>query len=106
MEHILQFGVNIDDDAIVKAVTEKAEREVIGDIKNRVNQNIDNSMYDRGYWVGDKDLKPWVKDEFVKFLESHKDEIISIACDKLADKLSRTKRVKDAVGDVIKEFDT
>lgn len=106
MEHILQFGINIDDDAIVKAITAKAEKMVIDEIKERTRNNIDEAIYNRGYYNRGNELKSWVKEEFINFLEGHKDEIINIASEKLADKLSRTKQVKDVVKNVLEEFDT
>lgn len=105
MEHILQFGINIDDDAIVKAITAKAEKMVIDELRGRVEKNIDEAIYNKGYYYKGDELKTWVKDEFVNFLESHKDDIISKASEKLANKLSRTRQVKEVVGDVLKEFD-
>ena len=69
-------------------------------------KNIDEAIYNKGYYYRGDELKAWVKDEFVKFLESHKDEIINIASEKLADKLSRTKQVKEVVKNVLEEFDT
>lgn len=106
MEHILQFGVNIDDDAIVRTITAKAENIIIDSIKRRAEKNIDEVIYNKGYRYNDSDkLRPWIQDEFIKFLESHKDDIIERASEKLADKMIRTKQVKEAVSDVLKEFD-
>jgi hypothetical protein len=105
MEHILQFGINIDDDAIVKAIMTKAEKMVIDDLISRTRKEIDETIYSSGYYR-DRDLRGWVKDEFIKFLENNKDDIISRASEKLADKLSRTKQVKEAVSEVLKELDT
>lgn len=105
MEHILQFGINIDDDAIVKAITAKAEKMVIDELVERTKKDIDETIYSKGYYR-DRDLRDWVKDEFIKFLETNKDDIISRASEKLADKLFRTKQVKEAVSEVLKELDT
>lgn len=106
MEHILQFGINIDDNAIVEAVTRKAEREIVNGLKNRVEANIENALYAKSYYRNEKNLQSWVVSEFVNFLDKNKDEIIERASEKLADKLCRTKAVKEAVGNVLKEFDT
>lgn len=105
MEHILQFGVNIDDDAIIKTVTKNVEAQVIGELKSRIKENVSNTMYINGYGRYFDDVQPWVRDEFVNFLENNKAEIISQACDKLVVNLSRTKAVREALNNVLKELD-
>ena len=35
MEHIIQFGIGVDDDAIVKKVSENAERQIINDLEKK-----------------------------------------------------------------------
>lgn len=105
MEHILQFGVNIDDDAIVKTVTKNVEAQVMGELKSRIKESVDSVMYYRGYGRNFDNMMPWVRDEFVNFLENNKSEIISQACDKLVSNLSRTKMVREAVNNALKELD-
>lgn len=105
MEHILQFAINIDDEAIKKTISEKAEKQIIENITISVQNKIQDAIYNSGYYHRDDKLKGWVKDEFNKFLDANKDEIISIATEKLADRLSRTKRVREAVDEVLKNYD-
>lgn len=45
-----------------------------------------------------------VDDNIQNFLAENKDEIIKIAADKLSEKLSRTKAVKEAINKSIEEF--
>lgn len=94
MEHILQFGINIDDNAIIKCVSQKAETVIFDEIKT----DIKNAVYKTSYYGKTlSEVQNWVVEEFNKFLEEHKDEIIVLASEKLADKLSRTKAVKERV---------
>lgn len=93
MEHILQFGINIDDNAIVKAVKEKAEKEIIAKLTNEVGAKIfDANRWSDGYDANH--LSYWSEQLLVKMFEDHKTEIINAAAKMLADKLVRTKAGK------------
>ena len=108
MEHIVQFGIGIDDEAIRKIVMEKAEKSILNDLKKEIRTDIDNQIFviDRG-WSGKDykkvDLQDWVKDLVVKLLEDHKTEIIERASERLADKMSRTKAFKEAMAEKARE---
>ena len=97
MEHIIQFGVTIDDDMIQKHIIDKASGEIIA----QVQKDINGSYYEPSL------INRLVNKETQEFLEVHKDEIIEQASKKLADRLARTKVVKEAtqkmVGDIIGE---
>ena len=92
MEHIVQFGIGIDDEAIRKIVMEKAEKSILNDLKKEIRTDIDNQIFviDRG-WSGKDykkvDLQDWVKDLVEKTLKDNKDQIIKMACEKLAEKM-------------------
>lgn len=103
MEHILQFGVSIDDEAIVKSIIKNADKQIIEDLNKEVKKSFFETERD---WYGKeniKDVQDWVKVRLDAFLAEHKDDIIKIASDKLADKLSRSKYVKEAIADKVKE---
>ena len=108
MEHIVQFGIGIDDEAIRKIVMEKAEKSILNDLKKQIRTDIDNQIFviDNG-WYGNENrrvgLQDWVNDLVVKLLEDHKTEIIERASEKLADKMSRTKAFKEAMAEKIRE---
>lgn len=93
MEHILQFGINIDDAAIINAVKAKAEKEIITKLTNEVGAKI----FEGNRWSGGYDanhLSYWSEQLIVKFLDNHKTEIIDAAAKVLADRLVRTKAGK------------
>ena len=108
MEHIVQFGIGIDDEAIRKIVMEKAEKSILNDLKKQIRTDIDNQIFviDNG-WYGNENrrvgLQDWVKDLVVKLLEDHKTEIIERADEGLADKMSRTKAFKEAMTEKVRE---
>ena len=108
MEHIVQFGIGIDDEAIRKIVMEKAEKSILDDMKKQIRTDIDNQIFviDRGRYGNDckrVGLQDWVNDLVVKLLEDHKTEIIERASEKLADKMSRTKAFKEAMAEKVLE---
>lgn len=108
MEHIVQFGIGIDDEAIRKIVMEKAEKSILNDLKKQIRTDIDNQIFviDNG-WYGNENrrvgLQDWVNDLVVKLLEDHKAEIIERASERLADKMSRTKAIKEAMAEKVRE---
>lgn len=103
MEHVIQFGIGIDDRAIVQRVEENAEKVIIEDLKKEVKKaifEVGNGWYDRDQVKGPS---YWFEQRINEWLEEHKDEIIQVTSDKLADKLSRTKAVKEAAARIAEE---
>lgn len=96
MEHVLQIGISVDDDAIVRSVTEAAEKQIIKELKNDVEHQL--FKFDR-HWSGETKcgIQDWVKEQVNDFLDVNKNEIIERAAWYLADKMSRTKVVKEAM---------
>lgn len=101
MEHIVQFAIGIDDDAIVKRVVENAEKNITNDIK----QEVTKLMFGFNSWSGRRldDPTEWTRMQIQSFLNEHKDEIVQCAGNILAEKLLRTKAVKEMVGRLTEE---
>lgn len=94
MEHIVQFGISIDDNAIKNTVLRNVQSQVTGDIIREVKDTaMGKAVYDKSEW------KKFLDSEVTKLVESHIDEmredIIDRAAAKLADKLSRSKAIRD-----------
>ena len=98
MEHIVQFAIGIDDDAIVKRIEERAEKQIIEDIKGRVESCIFATDY---YGRPENRLKHTAEKIFTDWLESHKDEIIQRASATLASNMLKTKAVKTAINNIL-----
>lgn len=101
MEHILQFGISIDDNAIINAVQKKAEEEII----KRIKAEVEHSLFgDRYYYSRSSDphavFTQLAKEIFNGFLDDNKEEIISRASVHLADKLARSKAGKAILEDI------
>lgn len=105
MEHILQFGINIDDETIKKTVMEKAEEEIIYALK----QDVKRALFEpqRYSYRNDYTYEPttYLNGKITDFLAENKDEILERVSDKLADRLSRTKKARELLGDVIKDLE-
>ena len=103
MEHIVQFGINIDDTAIRKAIENNVERQVVGELKKDVMRQLTGKKDFTNHEYTTK-LKFMIEDSIDQFLEVYKDDIIKTAADKLAERLSRTKAVKEMVSKQIEDI--
>lgn len=93
MEHIIQFGIGVDDDAIRKRIEENAESIILKNIEDGVRSTLfEKDYYGRGY---SKVPTSYLDEKIDAFLESHKDEILEMAAAKLADRLAKSKRGKE-----------
>ena len=102
MDHILQFAIGIDDDAIIKRVEEHAERQIIQNIEKAVKKQLFTADW-RGNVSDYSPLSEYSKEIFIGFLEQNRDQILKKAAECLADKLLKTKRGKELLEKVDKE---
>ena len=98
MEHIIQFGVNIDDDAIRREVVRLATREIIEDLKGecRKELGLTGSIYSRSKFV----------DSMVDgILADCREQVVREAASALADRAPKQKWYREmmpgAVGEVV-----
>jgi len=98
MEHIIQFAIGIDDEAITKRVQENAEKTITQEIQKKVEQCIFKTNL---YGATEKHLNYTAETMFLNWLDSHKEEIIQLASKALADKMIKTKAVKAAIENVL-----
>lgn len=103
MEHIVQFGISIDDEAIKKRVEDKALGQVVSVIKSECVKELIGTENPDKYQYQNK-MRQIIEEVSNDFFEKHKDEIINGACDKLAERLSRTKACREAVGNMLGEL--
>lgn len=96
MEHVVQIGIGIDDEAIKERIVSKVSNEISDKLKVDVVQEITGSRYATA--VEYRRMLGRIVDETIeKCMEQYKDEIIEKAVTALADKLSRTKAVKEKI---------
>lgn len=109
MEHIVQFGVNIDDRVIEKAVIANAEKTIINDLEKAIaNEFFERpyrSSFDRNSNFSDTfGIRYWAKDVFKEFLEDNKEVIIDKAIKELASNMSKTKVVKEKLNKILEDI--
>jgi hypothetical protein len=99
MEHIIQFAIGIDDEAIEKKVKVTAEKQII----DNITKHIEDAIFTKSYYGRQThDLQSWVTMKIEEAILSHKDEIIKLAVEELANKLSRTKMAREKLSEEIK----
>ena len=99
MEHIVQFAIGIDDEAIRKRIEASAENQIIDSIKSDVTDQI----FRKSNWKNETQLHSWVKDIVVEAIIEHKDDIIKSAAMELCEYMKRTKAVREAVAGAVEE---
>lgn len=105
MEHIVQFAIGIDDEAIRKTVKESAESQIIATIKKDVEKTMFASSpfsYNRDD-VNKNNPQEWVRNMVRSVIEDNKDKIIEGAISELAKNMAKTKAVKEAVAKTLEE---
>lgn len=93
MEHIVQFGITVDDDAIKNLIVNKASETVVKEVKRELG--VDNKYFSNGV------VTKMVSDEVQNQFNLHKEEIIEATAKTLAEKLIKTKLVKERVSKVL-----
>ena len=102
MEHLIQMTINVDDKKIVESIERNAEKTITENLDKEVKKiifNFENDWYGNGQIRGVSD---WTEDRLNEFLEKHKDQIIDLASDKLADKMYKSKKVREVMTESVK----
>lgn len=106
MEHIVQFAVGIDDDAIVKKIEEYAVKTITTELK----QSVANKMFEPAYYASknanpDSDpLSRFSANIVGQFLDENKKNILEKAAAMLADKMYKSKTVREKMLDKSSEM--
>lgn len=93
MEHIIQFGVTVDDD-LIRRIIEQASETVIKETKKELG-------VDRGYYSEENVIRRLVEKEVALLFDKHKDAIVEEVGKQLANKLVRTKAVKERTSEIL-----
>ena len=91
MEHIMSIAISIDDEGIEERAMDYCTKKLYEDMKGKL---LNDSYYNRGALTGT------AEDIVTKWLDDHKDEIITQTATLVAEKISRRKAFKEKVGDV------
>lgn len=99
MDHLVQFTISIDDAHIAQMVEDKAAKAMIDEVLKVCKSQIG---CEANYWCNNEP-GPALKKAIDDFMKDNREEIIDRAADKLAERLSRTKAVKEAAAQKVLE---
>ena len=97
MEHIVQFAIGIDDNAIKKRVEDNA----YDDILEKLVKEAKNSLPRSKSFGSAVNWRYLVDDRLDCFLEKNRDDIIDAAAEKLCESFKRTKAYKEKMTEVV-----
>lgn len=100
MEHIVQFGINIDDTSIRKAIESNVMNQVANQIRQDVIKNLTGKKDYMNYEYNEK-MKQLIAATTENFLQANREDIIEETAKKLAEKLSKTKAVKEMINNTL-----
>ena len=100
MEHIIQIGISIDDEQIKKTIEKNATQQVVATFRNDVIKEMTGKHNYTKYEYSLEMLKV-INEQIGTFLDANREEIIEIASEKLAERLVKTKKVRDMVTSTI-----
>lgn len=100
MEHIVQFAIGIDDEAIRQRVVESAYNDVVKQLVAEAKKETGLSnprYYQRQTW------QEFIDHALRNYLEENKEIIINLAADRLVESYKRTKAFKETMGKAVEE---
>ena len=100
MEHVIQIGVSIDDEAIQKQIMATAESKIIGEIKKDIEKEI---IYKSSGYYGsppETELTERAEEIVKEWLNENSDKVIECAGKLIAEKVYRSKAWKAKYGEV------
>ena len=99
--HIVNVAFDFDDDKVRSILENSAERKVIEGLKDDCYATMVKRSYGYGNYSAEDAIKRLVEKSVDSFFEDYKDEIIQEAAKILADKLARSKAVREATKQVL-----
>lgn len=91
MEHIVQFAIGIDDQAIQENVMRTAELQIVRQIKQDLTDRLFSNRGWNKHASPEDPLSSYALDLLADYLEENKDAIVDRAAKYLADRVSKRK---------------
>lgn len=103
MEHVIQIGVSVDDEAIQKQIMATAEKQIVGEIKHDIEKAIIEKH--RTYYSPKEEMSLTERAEGIirEWLDGNSDRIIECAGKLIAEKVYRSKAWKTKYSEVTEE---
>ena len=99
MEHILQFGISIDDEAIRNRIQERAYDDIVEKLMDEAKKDLRLT----GRFCGRDSWADIVHRAMTGYLDDNKDIIIERAAEKLVESYKRTKAFRERMEDAMEE---
>ena len=100
MEHIVQFGINIDDTAIAEAVKRDAYKEGVKQLTDEARKALPRKCEYGGYGKREVDWRGIIDKEVEKrvgaIIDERHDEIVEMAVKRVYDSITRRKPFREA----------
>lgn len=100
MEHVVQFGINIDDSAIAEAVKRGAYKSVVKQLADEARKDLPKKCGYGCYSKGDVDWRSIIGKEVEKrvgaIIDERHDEIVEMAVKRVYDSITRRKPFREA----------
>lgn len=93
MDHLVQFTISIDD----KHIADMVEKNAVVAMEEKIRAICKSQLGEESTYWSKREPGPLLKSKTDEFFDKHRDEIIDLAADKLAEKLVRTKAVREKV---------
>ena len=95
MEHIVQFAIGIDDQAIIDKIEDYAVKYITAELKQNITDRLFESKFGTHANPKRDPFADFAIDILLDFFKDNKDTIVKRASDTLADRLYRRKTVRD-----------
>ena len=97
----IQFEVDLDSERLKNQIAAQAEQQVI----KTITDGVKKELFGMDYYGRpcSRDVAEWVHEKVGELLLNNRSEIIEQASKELADRLYRSKNVREAAGDIAKE---
>lgn len=103
MEHVIQLGINLDDDAIRRSVEKEAKDRIIESIKKDVEREMGIERRISGWGQLTYSADVVVKEVINAICDDCRDQIIELAASKLAERAPRQKWYREMMSGAVGE---
>lgn len=97
--------IGVDEEKIAKEIENNVEKQVV----NKITLEVTKVMFDRRNYYSDKyddpaPMRKMIREEIANIVSKHEDDIVKAASELLAEKMARTKVVKEAAAKIASEI--
>ena len=99
MEHIIQFGITIDDEVIKQNIEKSARDKLVEDLK----KDVMKELFTGSSW--NRELSYKAKEILKSVMDECKEQIIKEATAELVETMKRSKKYKEALAKIVEVVD-